>query len=165
MPLERYEIDIDAPAEKVFAHMDRIENVGWHMSGEGKSGMPMMGGSLKLEVIDGRRGAGATYRWRGSVLGMEIDITETVSRWIENREKTWHTVGKPKIIVMAGYTMHLLLSPRADGGTRVLFEIEYRLPGTPWGRVAGLILAPRYARWCLRRACEDAKKTLEAGAA
>jgi hypothetical protein len=50
MPLERYEIDIDALAEKVFAHMDRIENVGWHMSGEGKSAMPMMGGSLKLEV-------------------------------------------------------------------------------------------------------------------
>jgi hypothetical protein len=74
---------------------------------------------------------------------VEIDITETMSRWVENREKTWHTVRKPKIIVMAGYTMHLLLSPRADGGTRVLFGIEYRLPGTHGGRVAGWILGPR----------------------
>lgn len=169
MPKEQYVIEIDAPAEKVFAHMDRIENVGWHMSGRGERGeggigaMPLMGGRLELQIIDGRRGAGATYRWSGKVMGMEIDISETVSRWVENREKVWHTIGRPRMIVMSGYVMRLFVSPIGGGRTKVLFEIEYTLPSTPWGRVAGWLLAPRYARWCLRRACEDAKAALEKG--
>ncbi len=140
--------------------MDDINNIGWHMSGKGS--MPMMGGRLKLEAIDDRKGVGATYRWRGSVMGMAIDIKETVTRRIENKEKTWQTVEKPKMIVMSDYTMHLLLTP-TNRGTKVLFEIDYSLPKTPWGWIAGKLLARKYANWCLQRACEDAKKALESG--
>lgn len=31
---EKYEVEILAPPQKVFAHMDDISNVGWHMSAE-----------------------------------------------------------------------------------------------------------------------------------
>ena len=157
MPKEQYAIEIMAPPETVFAHMDDINNVGWHMSGRS---MPLMGGRLALETIDDREGVGATYRWKGSAMGMAIDITETVTKWIKDREKTWQTVGRSKMIVMSDYVMHLLLTP-TDGGTRVLFEIDYSLPKTPWGWIIGLLRARRYAMWCLTRACEDAKKVLE----
>lgn len=160
MTREQYEVEILAPPEKVFAHMDDINNVGWHMSGE--SSMPMMGSRLELEAIDDGAGLGATYRWRGSVMGMAIDIKETVTGRIVNKEKIWQTVEKPKMIVMSDYTMRLLLTP-TDRGTRVLFEIDYSLPKTPWGWMIGKLLARRYAKWCLRRACEDAKKALESG--
>jgi hypothetical protein len=158
MPREQYRVEIFAPPEKVFAHMDDINNVGWHMSGE--SAMPMMGSRLALEVIDDRERVGATYRWKGSVMGMAIDIKETVTKWTAGREKIWRTVEKPKMIVMSGYAMHLLLTP-TQKGTSVLFEIDYSLPKTPWGWVIGALLARKYAKWCLRRACEDAKKVLE----
>lgn len=158
MPTERYEIEILVPPEKVFAHMDDIRNVGWHMSEEGS--MPMMGSRLSLEVVDGRKGAGATYRWKGRVMGMTIDILEETTAWTKDREKAWQTRGKPKMIVMSGYTMHFALAP-TEKGTKVMFEIDYSLPKTPWGWVIGILLARRYARWCLQRACLDAKKALE----
>ena len=158
MPKEQYRTEILAPPERVFEYMDDIRNVGWHMSGE--SAMPMMGSRLELEVVVDRNGIGATYRWKGSFVGMAIDITETVTKWAQSREKTWQTVGKPKMIVMAGYVMHLLLTP-TQKGTSVLFETEYSLPKTPWGWVIGTLLARWYATWCLKRACEDAKKALE----
>lgn len=161
MAREQYEVEIMASPEKVFAHLDDINNVGWHMSE--KSSMPMMGSRLKLEVIDDKKGVGATYRWKGSVMGMTVDIQETVTKWVRDGEKTWQTIGKPKMIVMSGYTMHLSLTG-TDKGTRVVFEIDYSLPKTPWGWIIGKLLARRYAKWCLQRACEDAKRTLESTA-
>jgi hypothetical protein len=158
MAIEQYETEIFAPPEKVFAHMDNINNVSWHMSGE--SSMPMMGGRLKLEVIDDREGVGRTYRWKGSVMGMKIDIKETVTKWVANRDKTWKTIEHPKMIVLSRYTMHLLLTPTRNG-TFVVFEIDYDIPKTQWGWVIGKLLARKYAKWCLQRACEDAKKAPE----
>jgi len=159
MVREQYEVEILAPPEKVFAHMDDINNVGWHMSGEIST--PMMGSRLNLETINDRKGAGATYKWKGSVMGMAIGIEETITKWTRNKEKTWQTIGKPKMIVMSEYTMHLLLTP-TERGTKVLFEIDYSLPRTPWGWIMGILLARKYAKWCLRRACEDAKRAFEA---
>jgi uncharacterized membrane protein len=155
---EQYEVEIGAPSEDVFAYMDDIKNIGWHMSG--RSSMPMMGGRLKLQVIKEAKGIGAMYRWKGSVMGIPIDIKETVIKWMEGREKTWETIEHPKMIVMSDYTMHLLLTP-TEKGTRVLFEITYSLPVSPWGWILGKLLARKYARWCLQRSCEDAKLALE----
>ncbi|NOJ26945.1 MAG: hypothetical protein DA330_02905 [Nitrososphaera sp.] len=109
MVQEQYKVEILVPPEKVFAHMDDINNVGWHMSAE--SSMPMMGSSLKLEVIEDKKGVCATYRWKGSVMGITIDIKETVTKWTRNKEKTWQTVEKPKMIVMSDYTNALFADP------------------------------------------------------
>jgi hypothetical protein len=92
MPREQYSVEIFAPPEKVFAHMDDINNVGWHMSTE--SSMVMMGSRLVLEVIDDREGVGATYRWKGSIMGMAIDIKETVTKWAAGREKDLANCGE-----------------------------------------------------------------------
>lgn len=47
MPKEQFEMEILAPPEKVFVHIDDINNVGWHMSGE--SSMPMMEAAFSLK--------------------------------------------------------------------------------------------------------------------
>ena len=153
-------IEIRASPERVFAHMDNIANVGWHM--EGKRSMPMMGGKLHLQKLsENATGAGATYRWHGKVLGMTIDFKETVTKWIGNKEKIWSTIEDPKIIIMSKYEMRLHLAP-TENGTRVMFEIDYELPGSLLGKILGKLLARKYADWCLRRACEDTKRILEA---
>ncbi|MBI2125811.1 MAG: SRPBCC family protein [Thaumarchaeota archaeon] len=155
-------IEIRASPEEVFAFMDDIQNVGWHM--EGQRSMPLMGGKLDLERLStNATGEGATYRWYGKILGMKVDFSEVVSKWVEGREKVWHTIGDPKIIIMSNYEMRLTLSP-TDVGTKVIFEIDYDLPNTWYGKIIGNLLASRYAEWCLRRACEDAKNALERGA-
>lgn len=103
-------IGIRASPERVFAHMDDIANVGWHM--EGKRSMPMMGGKLHLQKLsENATGVGATYRWYGKVLRMTIDFKETVTKWIENKEKVWSTIEDPKMIIMSKYEMRLHLSP------------------------------------------------------
>lgn len=150
--------EILAPPQEVFAYLDNLNNVGMHMT---SSSMAMLGGKLRLQPLSkSTAGKGASYRWTGRVLGMPIDITETVTEWIENREKTWETVGKQKMIVMSSYRMHLILTPVKEG-THVFFEIEYQLPKSPFAWIAGKLLARRYADWCLRRATQDAKLELE----
>jgi len=42
-------VEIKAPAESVFAYVDDIRNVGWHMTE--RSSMAMMGSRLKLEIL------------------------------------------------------------------------------------------------------------------
>jgi uncharacterized membrane protein len=141
-------IEIKASPQKVFAHMDDIRNVGWHM--EGKRTMPMMGGKLHLQKLsENATGVGATYRWYGNVLGMTIDFKETVTKWIENREKVWSTIEDPKIIIMSEYEMRLQLSS-TENGTNVVFEIDYELPRPLFGKILGKLLAKKYAQWCLR---------------
>jgi uncharacterized membrane protein len=152
-------IEIRASPERVFAHMDDIANVGWHM--EGKRTMPMMGGKLHHELVSSNAtGVGATYRWYGKVMGMTIDFKETVTKWVENKQKIWSTLEDAKIIIMSNYEMRLNLTP-TENGTKVNFEIYYELPNSILGQLLGRLLAQSYARWCLTRACEDAKETLE----
>lgn len=154
-------IEIRASPERVFAHMDNIRNVGWHM--EGRRSMPMMGGKLHLELLSKNpTGIGATYRWYGKVLGMTIDFKETVTKWMQNEEKVWSTIGDPKLIIMSAYEMRLTLTPMEEW-TRVNFEIKYELPKSFLGKLLGKLLAKWYAEWCLRSACEDTKLTLEDG--
>jgi hypothetical protein len=52
-------VQIRAPAKAVFAHVDDICNLGWHMTG--RSSMALMGSRLKLEILSGQAtGLGAT---------------------------------------------------------------------------------------------------------
>ena len=151
--------EIKAKPEEVFAFMDDIRNVGWHM--EGGRSMALFGGKLTLDTFSEQdRGVGATYRWRGKVMGLTIDFAEVVTKWVRNREKVWRTLDGAKIIIMSGYEMRFNLTP-TDDGTLVTFEIEYEPPRSWLGRIVGKILARRYSKWCLRRAVGDAKRILE----
>ena len=64
-------VDIKASAESVFAYVDDIRNIGWHMTE--RSSMAMMGSRLELEIVSEQSaGLGATYRYSGTIMGLSL---------------------------------------------------------------------------------------------
>jgi hypothetical protein len=154
-------VEIQAPAQEVFAHIDDIRNVGWHMTEE--SSMAMMGSRLTVEVLSERpTGLGATYRYSGKIMGLTLDFSESVTKYIPNREKVWRTIGEPRLLIISSYEMRLTVEPLRPSVSRLAISIVYDLPRSGFWRFAGSLLADRYSRWCLRRMCQDTKRALEA---
>lgn len=92
------EMIIHYPPKEVFAFMDDLSKTGMHMT---ENSIMMMGSKLMLEQLPGpSRGVCATFHWHGKVMGMQVDITETVTKWIEDQENVWETIGTPKIIIL-----------------------------------------------------------------
>lgn len=153
---------IDAPAERVFAYADDIRNLARHMSERGS--MPMMGSKLALEIVTPEpTGIGATYRYSGRVMGLTIDFSETVTRYVTGREKVWRTIGQPRLLIIDRYEMRVLVEPVADIRSTFTISIDYALPRRfPW-RLLGQWLAASYARWCLDSMIEGTKRNLEQG--
>lgn len=152
-------ITIPAPPEAVFKFMDNLSKVGMHMS---ENSMMMMGSKLVLEQMPGPdSGVGATFHWKGKVMGMTIDIMESVTKWIENKEKVWETFGDPKIILLGSYQMALNLSLVSEGNTQVQLQISYTKPKGWFNQILYFFLAPWYCNWCLDNMLNDTKKTFE----
>ena len=123
--------------------------------------MMMMGGKMEIERLPGpEKGVGSTYRWKGGVLGLPLDFTETVTLWKENEKKVWETTGEPKLIILGWYRMRLVTEPR-EGGTLASLEIEYTHHEGFFYKILSAALAGWYADWCLTRMLGDAKKSLE----
>lgn len=155
---------IQAPAERVFAYADDIRNLARHMSERGS--MPMMGSKLALEIVTPEMtGVGATYRYRGRVMGLTIDFSETVTRYEPGREKVWRTIGEPRLLIIDSYEMRVLVEPVAQTRSTLTISFDYELPRRlPW-RLVGPLLAASYARWCLDSMIGGTKHDLERGAA
>lgn len=154
-------VEIQVPAQEVFAHIDDIRNVGWHMTE--RSSMAMMGSKLTLEVLSGQRtGLGATYRYSGKIMGLTLDFSESVTKYVPNREKVWRTIGEPRLLIMASYEMRLAVEPEPPSSSRLTISIAYELPRSQVWRFLGILLGGWYSRWCLRRMCRDTKRVLEA---
>ena len=90
----------------------------------------------------------------GRVLGLRIDFTTTVVRWVEDREKVWRTTGEPRLVVLGHFEMRFAMMAFA-GGTGLTVSFDYDLPTPRVGRMLGWLLAGRYARWCARRIIRD----------
>jgi Polyketide cyclase / dehydrase and lipid transport len=154
-------VEIRAPAEAVFAHVDDIRNLGWHMTG--RSSMAMMGSRLRLEVLsDQSTGLGAVYRYSGTMMGLSIDFSESVTKYLPPREKVWRTIGEPRLLIIASYEMRVAVEPLSRTSARLTISIAYELPRSAFWRIVGLLLARPYSRWCLRRMLQDARRALEA---
>jgi hypothetical protein len=154
-------VEIRAPAEAVFAHVDDIRNLGWHMTS--RSSMAMMGSRLRLDVLsDQPTGLAATYRYSGTVMGLSIDFSESVTKYVPPREKVWRTIGEPRLVIIASYEMRVAVEPLSPSSSRLTISIVYELPRSGFWRIVGLVLARSYSRWCLRRMCRDTKRVLEA---
>lgn len=153
-------VEIHAPAEAVFAHIDAIHNVGSHMTE--RSSMAMMGSKLKLEVVSAQpSGLGATYRYSGKMMGLSLDFSESVTKYVPNREKVWRTIGLPRLLIMSSYEMRVVVEAPSRSRSRLTVSIAFELPRPWFWRLVGLLLSGWYSRWCLRRICQDAKRALE----
>ena len=151
---------INSPPEKVFFYMDDINHTGMHMT---KSSMPMFGSKLELKQVSiNPTGLDATHRWFGRIMGFRMDFTVKVSKWLKDKEKIWETIGRPKLIIMAWYRMHLFLISK-DGSTLVELSISYTKPKSFFYRILSFLLAGWYCKWCLQKMLEDSKKNLEGG--
>ena len=129
-------VDIRALADSVFAYVDDIRNVGWHMTD--RSSVAMMGSRLKLEILSEQRaGPGATYRYSGTMMGLPLDFSESVTRYIPNREKIWHTIGEPRLLIISSYEMRLTVEPLSASSSRLTISIAYDLPRSPLWRLIG----------------------------
>ena len=149
---------IRANPDLVFAYLDDIHNAGWHME---KSSMPLMGSKMTVEILSKQKsGLGATYHWTGRVLGMPLDFSETVVKYVPNKERIWKTIGEPKIIIMSAYQMRFFIRPSAEG-TVLTLGIDYDLPRPLFWNLIGRLLAGWYSRWCLTSMDNDARAALE----
>lgn len=161
MPSLERTADITASAERVFAYVDDIRNLARHMS-ESRS-MPMMGSKLKLEILTpASTGVGATYRYSGRMLGLTLDFSEMVTKYIPGRGKIWHTIGDPQLLIVSNYEMGLTVNPMSADVCRLTIAFDYELPRSMVGRLLGRALAGSYARWCLDSMVQGTKRDVEA---
>ena len=160
MPLLSRTALIGASAERVFAYVDDIRNLARHMS-ESPS-MPMMGSKLTLEIVTTEpTGVGAIYRYSGQMLGLVLDFSEAVTTYVAGREKIWRTIGNPKLLIMRGYEMRVLVGPATPTTSNLTISIDSELPASGFWRLAGWLLADVYSRWCLKGMVDGSKRDLE----
>lgn len=93
----------------------------------------------------------------GSFLGIRLSVDEVVTERDPPRRKVWETRGQPKILIIGRYRMGFEITPSGQGSKLRVF-IEYDDPPSSIGRFLGRVFAPRYARWCVERMAEDAKR-------
>ena len=141
----------------VFHYLDDLGVTGMHMT---ESSTMMMGSKLHLKYLtDHHSGLGSKYQWTGTMLGMQMDFTVEVTKWIKGIEKTWETIGDAKMIIYSWYRMHLLVKPIANGGEAEL-SITYEKPKGWFARIISFFFADWYCNWCLRNMLRDTKRKL-----
>lgn len=151
-------IFINAAPDKVFATIDDLGVTGMHMT---KSSAMMMGSKLTLEYLTtNHTGLGSKYRWTGKMMGIKMDFTVEVTKWIEGVEKVWETIGEAKMIIYSWYRMNLLVKPLTSGNEAVL-SITYEKPKGWFAKIISFFFADWYCNWCLKNMLGDAKKNIE----
>jgi len=155
-------VKIRAPSKRVFAHVDDMRNLGWHMTE--RSSMAMLGSRLSLEILSGQPTGLATYATPARSWGSRFDFSESVTKYIPLCGKVWRTIGEPRLLIIASYEMRVAVEPLSPSSSRLTISIIYELPRSGFWRIVGLVLARSYSRWCLRRMCRDARRALEAAA-
>ncbi|QJB37246.1 SRPBCC family protein [Chitinophaga oryzae] len=155
--IERTET-FDAPTGKVFRCIDDLAVTGMHMN---RSSVMMMGSKLHLQYLtEKKEGTGTKYRWTGKIMGIPLDFTVEVTKWIDGKEKVWETIGQPKMIIFSWYRMDLTISPVDDYCTKAALSVTYEKPKGFINKILCILLADWYCRWCLKKMLGDAKKML-----
>jgi hypothetical protein len=77
----------------------------------------MMGGGRMLVSTDKGHGqvVGSHIRLDGRVFGIHLTVDEVVVRRVPPVEKTWETVGTPRLLVIGPYLMGIQIAPGAVG--------------------------------------------------
>ena len=148
----------NATPEQVFKCIDDLGVTGMHMT---QSSAMMMGSKLNLEFLtENHTGMGSKYRWTGKMMGMSMDFTVEVTKWIPGKEKIWETIGDTKLIIYSWYRMHLLVLP-ALNGCKAELSISYEKPKGFLNKILSFLFADWYCKWCLKHMMGDAKKSLQ----
>jgi len=149
----RSEVDVDADAQSLFAHLDDHRRLAGHME---KPSLMMAGATMQVET-DALRGqaVGSLIRVTGRVLGVDLAVEEVVTERVPPLRKTWETRSEPRLLVIGSYRMGFTISPERNRLRLVVF-IDYQLPPRGFAHGLGLLLGRAYAAWCTRRMAADA---------
>ena len=148
-------VHVDAAPTAVFDRLDDQERLASHM---GKPSAMMAGGRMTYAFDEGRgRRVGSHIHMGGSVFGLKLDVDEVVTVREPPRRKIWRTVGPPRLLIIGPYEMGFSCAPDGEG-TQLKVWIDYDLPRSLAGWLLGLLLAASYARWCVDRMLEDARR-------
>jgi predicted ATPase len=148
----------NAPAEKVFSSLDDLGVTGMHMT---SSSAKMMGSKLQLQFLTtNHTGLGTKYRWTGSMMGLKMDFTVEVTKWVEGVEKVWETIGDARMIIYSWYRMNLLVYPTGKT-TLAELSITYEKPKGWLARIISFLFAGLYCNWCLRKMLWDSERKIE----
>lgn len=148
-------VEVDAAPRALFDHLDDQEKLAAHMN---KPSAMMMGGRMFYEFDAARgRAVGSVIRMGGNFLWLNLLVEEAVTEHDRPRRKVWETRGAPRLVIIGGYRMGFEISSESSA-SRLRVFIDYDLPSGIFGRMLGLLLAPLYARWCVARMGEDAKR-------
>lgn len=147
--------------EEVFEKLDDLGVTGMHMT---RSSPIMMGSKLYLEYLTpNHTGLGSKYRWTSKMMGMKMDFTVEVTRWIKGVEKVWETIGPAKMIIYSWYRMTLLVSKIHDTTVAEL-SITYEKPKRWFAKAISFLFGDWYCNWCLGHMLNDTKKLLNRAA-
>jgi hypothetical protein len=148
-------VDVEASAGALFDHLDDQERLAGHME---EPSMMMMGGRMWYEFDAAKgRAVGSLIRMGGSFLWLKLGVEEVVVTHEPPRLKVWETKGRPRLVIIGAYRMGFEIAPAGAISALRVF-IDYDLPKTVVGRALGALLALFYARWCVSRMAEDAKR-------
>ena len=149
----RSEVDVDADAQSLFAHLDDHRRLAGHME---KPSLMMAGATMRVKT-DALKGqaVGSLIRVTGRVLGVNLVVEEVVTERVPPLRKTWETRGEPRLLVIGSYRMGFAISAEGDRSRLVVF-IDYRLPPLGLARGLALLFGGTYAAWCTRRMATDA---------
>jgi len=150
------EVDIPAAAGALFDHVDDHARLAGHME---ESSALMMGGRMtyQFDAAQGRA-PGSVIRVAGRVLGLELSVEEVVTVREVPRRKTWQTRGATRLLVIGAYRMGFEIDAVGRDASKLRVFIDYTPAAGLMGRIAGILLTPLYARWCVRRMAEDARR-------
>ena len=139
-------VAIAASPEDVFAFADDQSRLSSHMS---QSSWMMGGGRMSVDFDEAKgQAVGSHIELSGRVFGIRLFLDEMVTRRDPPREKTWQTVGTPRLLVIGNYRMGFQVTP-ASSGSRLRVFIDYDLP-TGWlTRSLGRLFGDVYAKWCV----------------
>jgi len=126
-----------------------------------KSSAMMMGSKLSLEYLTrNHSGLNSKYRWTGVMMGMKMDFTVEVTKWVEGVEKIWETIGEAKMIIYSWYRMHLWVYP-VGNTTQAELSITYERPKGWFAKFISFLFADWYCNWCLKNMLSDTRGKIE----
>lgn len=148
---------VRATPEQLFAFLDDPERLSAHMNRRS-----WMTAGARMEVrLDAGRGlvVGSHITLAGRVVGVRLSLDEVVVARNPPRDKTWQTVGEPRLLVIGRYRMGFEV--RQERGAEVRVWIDYD-PPNGLGRLLGFFFGPVYASWCVHRMIRDARRAFGA---
>ena len=155
--LLRTELFNASPVE-AFHILGELGVTGTHIT---NSSAMMPGSKQNLQYLTVHRtGLDSSYRWTGKMMGLPMDFTVKVMKWLEGKDKIWETIGETRLIIYFWHRMFLSVSA-VESGAKAKLSISYEKPTGFLNRVLSFLFANWYCRWCLKKMLDDAKQALQ----